>query len=215
MGDHHKHVFSIISQNPIHPSAPLGVWKTEDWVYDKIRSLPEKNSITLETGAGSSTLFFALSKSKKHYCLLPSQDEADKIRSVSLMAQIPLDNVEFIVASSVKTLIGFSDLLDFVLIDGCHGPFLPFLDFYFSVKNLRPGGHVLIDDINLISPKILFEFIKNEPAVEVLYQTKKAVLIKIKNNSFLDHDWWQSSLNYSSEDTVLSELFLSKCIKHR
>jgi Methyltransferase domain len=210
-----KKIFSIISQNPIHPTAPAGAWITENWVYDKIKSLPSINGVSLETGGGASTLFFALSSVKQHFCLVPSAEEVEKIKAAAREAQVSLDKVEFKIANSAQTLTSFSTPLDFIFIDGCHGPFVPFLDFYLSVKNLNKGGHVLIDDLGLIAPKLVFELIQNEPSVDVLAHNEKAALVQIHDTQFLDHDWWQSSINYSSTKPILSDGFFSTCVKFK
>ena len=208
-----KEIFDLIKEHPLHIGAPNGVFRTETWVYEAILDLPQQGDITLETGAGASTLFFSRSLSAKHFVLTSNPQDEIQLNLFSKAHQEPLQKIVFKNKSSVEVLPHFSEPLGMALVDGCHGPFLPFIDFYYCAKNLKKGGYIIIDDIHLLAPKMLFEFVKRESEVDVVHSTKRAALLKVKNNEFIDYDWWQSGINYQLEESILTSQVLEKAVK--
>lgn len=193
-------IYETVAKYPVHEGGPDGSYRTHDWVYDEILKHVQAGDTTLETGAGVSTLFFAHSSAAKHICVMPVQKEVDDLRVTAKEIGISLDKVQFHVESSGHRMPLINEKLDFALVDGCHGPFLPFLDFFFAAKNLKPGGIIIVDDIQLIAPKIMFEFLRTEKAVEVLHRDERAAMLKIHNNEFLEYDWGYSGIDYIAEN---------------
>lgn len=169
--------------------------------------------VTLETGAGVSTIFFSKSSPKKHITVVPDKNEIEKIQNHIDSLEIDGNCIDFRCCSSSSFLPALDEKIDFALIDGCHGPIIPFIDFYFIAKNLNPNGIIIIDDIQLIAPKILFEFLKLEGSVEVMFVDDWAAMLKIKDNSFIEKDWWNSGLNYTAHFDIIDSKLLEKAEK--
>ena len=104
---------------------------------------------TLETGAGLSTLVFAL-RGARHTCITPNESEVDAIRSYAESQSIDLSRTRFLVDSSDRCLPRERlPTLDLVLIDGKHA--FPCLRSIGSIPQRlwKPGGIMVVDDANI------------------------------------------------------------------
>jgi predicted O-methyltransferase YrrM len=118
---------------------------------------------TLETGAGLSTVVFALGGAQ-HVCITPAAAEVEKIRDYCASRGIALDRVTFHVERSELVLPRLAlPELDLVLIDGGHGFPTPFLDWFHGAERLRVGGLLVVDDIQLWTGRVLRDFLVEEP----------------------------------------------------
>jgi predicted O-methyltransferase YrrM len=120
-------------------------------------------SRTLETGAGYSTIAFALARTH-HTAITPVQAEVDAIRSFCAEQGIDLGAVEFIVDESQSVLPRLTGDLDAVLIDGSHAFPGPIIDWYYAARLLRVGGFMLLDDNEIWSVRTLTDFLKQDPS---------------------------------------------------
>jgi hypothetical protein len=92
---------------------------------------------TLETGAGMSTLVFALNGTE-HVCITPNQSEITAIRHYAEEKQIDLSGVTFVVECSEHFLpIHNYSGLDLVSIDGKHAFPWPILDWFLRGREMR------------------------------------------------------------------------------
>ena len=97
------------------------------------------NARTLETGAGLSTLVFAL-RGTTHTCITSNESEVDAIRSYAESRSIDLRRTRFLVDSSDRCLPRERlPPLDLVLIDGKHAFPWPTIDWFYSSEALKPG----------------------------------------------------------------------------
>jgi hypothetical protein len=140
----------------------LVLWGLPRSVLDFIDAHVTKQSKTLETGSGLSTILFAL-KGGSHICITPSQGEVNRIREYSERRGVSLQQVAFHIDLSANILPKLEPVeLDFALIDGGHGFPTPFMDWYFISSNLKVGGVLIIDDIQIWTGHILKEFLLAE-----------------------------------------------------
>lgn len=118
---------------------------------------------TVETGAGLSTVLFAL-RAAEHLCVTPAAAEVERIRAWCAARGIDLGRVRFEVARS-EAVLPRLDLpeLDLVLIDGGHGFPTPFVDWCYTADRLRVGGLLIVDDIHLWTGAVLRDFLTEEP----------------------------------------------------
>jgi hypothetical protein len=118
---------------------------------------------TLETGAGVSTVLFAL-RGAEHVCVTPAAAEVERIRAWCAARGIDLARVRFEVARSELVLPRLElPALDLVLIDGGHGFPTPFVDWQYTAPRLRVGGLLIVDDIQLWTGAVLRDFLAEEP----------------------------------------------------
>lgn len=115
---------------------------------------------TLETGAGISTLIFAIGGAR-HTAIAPWQDEMDAIRNYANNAGIDMTRVNLI-ASPSEEFLPTLDIpeLDIVFIDGMHAFPWPVLDWYYTADRLKIGGLMILDDTQIQAVGCLAQFLK-------------------------------------------------------
>lgn len=118
---------------------------------------------TLETGAGLSTIVFAIRKAY-HTAVTPNAGEVDVIKAYAHANRINIEHVDFVIEPSESYLprCTLQDL-DLVLIDGKHSVPWPFIDWFYTAEKLKVGGVCVIDDIHLESVRMLVKFLSEEP----------------------------------------------------
>ena len=143
-------IAQIVADPPhVHATAPGGVWGTSTGCYEFIaRNLPA-DATTLETGLGMSTMMFAL-WSRRHYCVVGSQEQVEKLQSHATARAVSLTHVDFAVGTSDVVLPTLGpEPVDLFLIDGGHGFPVPVIDWYYGSLSLAAEGIVIVDDIQL------------------------------------------------------------------
>jgi len=137
--------------------------QASDEVLETIAAAVQPDWRTLETGAGLSTVVFAL-RGAQHVCITPAAAEVERIRDYCASRGIALDRVTFHVERSERVLPSLVlPELDLVLIDGGHGFPTPFLDWFHGAERLRVGGLLVVDDIQLWTGRVLRDFLVEEP----------------------------------------------------
>lgn len=145
----------------VHGEGTFGLQRE---VLNRIASHLSPESITLETGAGLSTMLFAIQQSH-HTIVTPSSEEVDRIMDYCDSHQIPTKGLNFIVEMSWNALPQLEpESLDLVLVDGCHGFPTAALDFFYSSRLLKVGGVLVLDDSQLWPVAIVHDFLKAEEA---------------------------------------------------
>lgn len=114
---------------------------------------------TLETGAGVSTLVFAMNQAE-HTVVVPDPGQAERILKWGKSNGLSMNNLRFELKRSEEVLptLDITDL-DVVLIDGAHGFPSPFLDWYYAARHLRVGGVVVVDDTQIWTGAVLRDFL--------------------------------------------------------
>lgn len=144
---------------------------------------------TLETGAGVSTVYFAL-LGCRHTAITPFSREVDLIRRFCAEQAIPLDRVELIVERSERALPRMAaDPLDLVLIDGRHAFPSPFIDWYYGADALRPGGWMVVDDTHLLTGRILRDFMAEDPHWGAVVEIGKSAIFEKLDHGVHDAEW--------------------------
>ena len=147
----------LASKPDIHP----GLW---DINVELARFLDENvrpGMVTLETGAGLSTLVIGRKGVSSHIAITPSADEVQAIRR--FFQQVGIDAAFLTtVASRSQDYLPTTDLpaLDLVLIDGDWSFPVPFIDWYYTAESLKVGGVMVIDDTHMITRTILADFMR-------------------------------------------------------
>jgi predicted O-methyltransferase YrrM len=149
--------------------------------YARILDHIGPNSSTLETGAGISTVVFAL-RQARHTCVAPDGAELNRLKVYCAERGIASESVDFQVMRSDQFFLTWQPRpLDLVLIDGCHGFPAPFMDWFSTATSLRVGGLLIIDDTHLWTGSVLKEFleIEDEWRLEPPHSAKTVVFRKV------------------------------------
>ena len=128
------------------------IWHAQPRTLELIARHVRPSDRTLETGCGASTVVFAAAGAR-HTAISPSADEHQRISDYCRRAGIDDSNVSFVAGSSDRVLPGLVDeeRLDLAFIDGAHSFPYPVIDWHYVSRRLRPGGILIMDDINVPS----------------------------------------------------------------
>jgi predicted O-methyltransferase YrrM len=146
---------------------------------------------TLETGAGHSTIAFALAGAK-HTCIVPNESEIAAIKAYCAEHGISLATVTFHAEASERVLPTLElDRLDFVLIDGSHSFPQVFIDWFYVAEPLKVGGTLLVDDTHIWTGRVLRDFLEAEQGwrLETELQGRTAIIVKV-DDAGLDRVWY-------------------------
>ncbi len=121
---------------------------------------------TAETGCGASTLVFS-QFSRRHTVF--AFDEFDVFARINTSKLRGEADVEFVEGPTQQTLPRrrFTAALDAVLLDGPHAFPFPALEYFHFLPHLRPGGVLVIDDLQIRSVNDLYRFLRSDVMFEV------------------------------------------------
>jgi len=173
----------------VHDGAPNGVWALDADTLEFLWKRVEMNERTLETGAGMSTLLFAL-KRARHTCIVPSDLQVERVKRRCEELGVSTERIDFVVERSERALprLALHDL-DLVLIDGRHGFPAPILDWYYTAGMLRLGGTLVLDDTQLWPVRLVRDFLVADPGWRLDGEfSRTAVLTKLADGGE-DAEW--------------------------
>ena len=156
-------------------------WSIDKDIVDWICNNTFEGYNTLETGCGYSTIAFILSKAN-HTVISPSEQEHINIINWCNKHSIDLSRTTFIREKSQNIIHSISnDPLDIALIDGCHSFPVTFIDWYYAANRIKKNGRIIIDDIQIITGKLLTEFLNME---NDRWELEKVSKIEVDSNVF-------------------------------
>ncbi len=152
-----------------------------------------------ETGCGGSTI--VLSQVSGHHTAFALDGADGTISELRAHPDLRGERVVFVEGETRRTLPShvFTDRLDLVLLDGPHAYPLPQLEFVYLFPQVKVGGWMVLDDIQIPSVHELFRFMKMESSVvleEVVVRT--AFFRKVRECEAGPDDWQRQGLNARS-----------------
>lgn len=161
-----------------------------------IELILKSSNKTLEIGAGWSTVVFAFIGTR-HIVIDPIKQEFEQIKKYCTKKNIPTSKIKFITGKSELILpkIVTKEKLDFILIDGNHAFPFPTIDWYYTSLILKVNGYMVIDDIDIKSCNILYQFMKSDRAWKLIIQKQNFAIFQ-KININIHADWWRTQ-NFS------------------
>jgi predicted O-methyltransferase YrrM len=170
-------------------------YRLSDEALRFIDSQVGEGQATLETGAGISTILFAI-KRARHISVVPDSGRVRRIQDYCRQNNISVESVDFQVNRSENVLPQLDvDELDFVLIDGRHAFPTPFIDWYYTASKLKVGGLLLIDDTQLWTGQVLKRFLMDEPEWKLVksFSLRAAAFVKLRE---YNHEKWWGQQSY-------------------
>jgi hypothetical protein len=169
-----------------------------DWIARNLND----NMITLETGAGNTTVVFA-ALAKDHYCFTHGPGEKERITEYLRSLDIS-SRVHFEIGPSDETLPRWNagPVIDFAYIDGGHGYPLPALDWhYIDYKMLKIGGILGMDNTELRPVREHCEFLEENRSyklVQSIYGGTFAKFYRKERDEF--REWTEQSYSRRKKD---------------
>jgi predicted O-methyltransferase YrrM len=137
-------------------------WSIDPTILEWIAQNVQPGFATLETGCGYSSVAFAVAGAR-HTVLSPIAAEHAAIQRWCAAQSIDLSQVEFLAQASQDVIHSLPQTpLDVVLIDGDHAFPMPLIDWYYTAERVKEGGMMLVDDTQIITGKILKDFLAME-----------------------------------------------------
>ncbi|MBM0202948.1 class I SAM-dependent methyltransferase [Micromonospora sp. STR1s_5] len=152
---------------------------------------------TLETGAGQTTIAFAIARSS-HTAITLDIGEAERIRAWCAGHQVSTDELAFLYESSDQALprgLGVPAVLDFVFIDGAHRFPFPCMDWHYTESRLRVGGVLGVDDYAMPSVRVLYDFLMGEDEWELTAVLGRTALFRRVRETVVYNDCQGQRIN--------------------
>ena len=168
------------------------------WIADHLSS----EMVTIETGAGHTTVLFA-ALAKHHYCCTLQQREADKIRAYLDQIQIPDDKLTFLIGSTDEVLsrLGTETVIDFAYVDGCHGYPFPAIDWHYIDKHLKVGGIIGMDNVELRPVREHCEFLEENGSYRLAGVVTEGYFVRFYTKLMdQDREWIDQAYSRAKKD---------------
>lgn len=183
------HLRTLIEKDPpsVHGVGTYGLsWDVAEAIAQHVKP----GYATAETGSGMSTLVIA-GLGARHLAITPADEEGARIQSWLQRNSLPVEGLSFDHRLSWDALPVRSGMdLDFALIDGCHGFPVPYIDFFYLARNLKTGGVLAIDDVQIWTGRVLMDFLKEDPCWELVNCIDKTVFFrKLREPKWNEWEW--------------------------
>jgi hypothetical protein len=143
--------------------------------------LPQHPNI-VETGAGNSTIFFLLHSPARLISVDPGKDIYQRIHAFCETSGIDTSPLEIYAEESEWVLPAIASAnkqsVDFALIDGDHGWPTAMVDFCYMLAMLKPGGMLMVDDIDIYSLTELSRLLGMQPGFSLVSDLGKARIFR-------------------------------------
>ena len=196
----------LIEDNPAFHAWPDGKpanWSVEGAVLRFLADLVKPGMNTLETGAGQTTVVFAV-RGANHVSITPDTVQAERIRAY-LEPLGTSSSVRFIHESSDEALPTgrhIPERLDLVLIDGAHRFPFPILDWHYTQARVPVGGMMIVDDFRMPSVRILFDFLNGEDEWELVTAFEVTAAFRRVKETGCGGDWADQRINKPHLDRI-------------
>ena len=182
------HLFGEIENN----------WGVAPDVLEFLYDCVEPGMSTLETGAGYTTIAFAL-KNANHVCINPNKPECQKIKNYcEQLSPGSTSTIRFVNQRSEDYLPVATDLpsgLDIVFIDGDHRYPIPDIDWHYTDNRLKIGGLLVVDDADMPSVKVLDDFIRGEDQWQEIKTVGKTAFYRKVGAVAVNGGWRAQKIN--------------------
>jgi precorrin-6B methylase 2 len=193
----------LLAEKPSFHMSGEAHWDALPGALDYLRRSVRPGDVTLEVGAGVSTVVFAAAGAR-HTVISPDPDEHRLIRDYCERTGIDHTNVRFFVGRSedvLPTILSHDRVLDLAFIDGSHSYPVPVTDWFYVTRSLKPGGKLLMDDIAIPAAGQVFRHMRLEPGwrVDEILDNRAAALTMLTAPSDED-EWTQQPFNRKYPD---------------
>lgn len=170
--------------------------KLHHFLHDRLPGYP----ILLETGAGNSTIMMLFLSPAKLISIAPDAQLFERIHRFCKKNGISDGAIEEYIDGSQWVLPRLAaenrlsdPILDFALIDGCHGWPTSFVDLEYTNSMLKQDSYLLIDDVELHAVKEMARFLVEHPAFSLVLDLGKSLVFQKLTADRHFGDWGAST----------------------
>ncbi len=201
-------LLDLIEQPPLIHNDRTITWGIRPALAHFLDDAVGPGSVTLETGAGLSTLVILRRQPRQHTAVQPVPDEFAVILQFAERHGIDTHGFRPIVARSQDWLprVDLPDL-DLVLVDGAHAFPVPFLDWYYSAEKLKVGGLMIVDDTHLLTGTMLADFMSADPRWEPVVRDRVShfAIYRKRVHPVHDDDW--------TRQPYVADVYPTECVR--
>lgn len=190
--------------DPFHRGGNQGqlvsCWRIDNYTIDALNARLNPGMRTVETGAGLSTVLFAL-HATTHRCIVPDAELVERIKSFCREHDISTENVTFNIVPSHDIVASLEPhTYDLALIDGLHSFPIAVVDFFYAARALKTGGTLVIDDLHIWTCDTIARFLRESPTWRVTDFTRRVCFAVREGDAGTLVDWrsqpyvWSRSL---------------------
>lgn len=180
---------------------PVG-WFVDPAVLRALHGMVPERATSMETGAGLSTVFFAAA-GFRHTAIAPDAELCARITAACAERGIPLDRLELVAERSEWVLPRSRTRdLDLFLVDGRHGFPSPFVDWFYGAERLKVGGLVAVDDTQLLTGRILADFLHSDRHWGDAQEIGKTAIFRKLDHGIHDDEWSAQELVRSGSERL-------------
>jgi hypothetical protein len=173
----------------------LASYGVSEKTLEFICSCLKPDMVTLETGAGYSTVAFSI-VGTRHTSISLKEEEGSLIRKYCSNSNIRNDFKHYFGSSEIIFINHkLPDQLDFVLIDGAHRFPYAILDWQHTSGKLKIGGVLAVDDYKMPSVKVLVDFLLVEEEWELIKSVENTIFFVKRAEAPISGDWLAQSIN--------------------
>lgn len=179
-------------------------WDALPGTLEAVRRTVRPGDVTLEVGAGVSTVVFAAAGAQ-HTAVSPDPSEHQLIREYLRKIGIDDSHLEFVVGLSDDVLpsrLTRERTLDVALVDGAHSFPHPIVDWYYVSRVLKVGGKLLLDDVPVPAVKPVFRHMSLEPGwrLDGIFDNRAAQFTLLEEPASAGDDWLDQPYNAGYPD---------------
>jgi predicted O-methyltransferase YrrM len=203
----------LLAQPPLLHMDRTVTWSISEDLVRFLDASVKSTDTVLETGSGLSTLVFLRKGVAKVVSITPLGDsEFAAIRAYCAEKGIDARPLEGISRRSEEYLPSASvPPLDVILIDGRHGFPTPFIDWFYTARQLKTGGLMVVDDLQIATGMILADFMAADRDWEDVLRPpeQRFAVFRKAGHGVLDGDWYTQE--YLKASAPVTEVRLVQC----
>lgn len=192
----------LMADGPVFHAGGTRVWNALPGTLQLLARLAAEAEVTVETGAGASTVIFA-SAGTRHTAISPAADEHQRIADYCHSIGVDTGRLTFIADSSDRALpaLALDQPIDLAFIDGKHSFPLPVVDFHYIEQRMRVGGVLVLDDVPMPTVAVAHRYIVSSPDWEMIdIADNRAVAYRKLADADPDDNWHLQPFNRGYPD---------------
>jgi predicted O-methyltransferase YrrM len=159
--------------------------KQLETLYNFLCDRLPNHPVILETGAGNSTITMLFLQPVRLISIAPDAQLFGRIRGFcqekgisDTAMEAHIDGSQWVLPRLAADNRASHPILDFALIDGCHGWPTAFVDLEYTNSMLRQGGYLMIDDVQLHAEKEIARLLSEHPAFSLVLDLGKSLVFR-------------------------------------
>jgi hypothetical protein len=154
---------------------------------------------SVETGTGRTTLLLSHRSHDHVVFTIDDEGEGDSLRRVRESPLLEQTTTSFVLGPSQRTILSYDfEPLDLVYLDGPHAYPFPELEYWAVYPHLRPGGLLIIDDVQIPSIGSMYDLLRSDRMYDEIEIIDDCAFLRRTAAPGIDpygEGWWDQAYN--------------------